>query len=134
MNQNDPHDLRPLLERALAGDVQAWNDFFAAIRHYLHAELRRVSKPDVAHLLDHSALVQSTLRRVGSASKLNSPTVSKSRRLAASWRGSKRSSSIAGAKSCGNSSGGGQPQPAPTSAPFPACAPSRGNVSGWPSC
>jgi RNA polymerase sigma factor (sigma-70 family) len=64
MNHNDPHHLRALLERALAGDVQAWNDFFAELRRYLHAELCRVGQPGDAGRLDHSALVQSTLRRV----------------------------------------------------------------------
>jgi RNA polymerase sigma-70 factor (ECF subfamily) len=60
MQPNDPHHLRPLLERALAGDVQAWNEFFVEIRRFLHAELQRASTPDDAGL-DHSSVVQFAL-------------------------------------------------------------------------
>jgi RNA polymerase sigma-70 factor, ECF subfamily len=64
MTSRDPHHLRPLLERALAGDVRAWNDFFGEIRRYLHSEVGRAAGPDVGGPLDHSLIVQSTLRRV----------------------------------------------------------------------
>jgi RNA polymerase sigma factor (sigma-70 family) len=64
MTSRDRHHLKPLLERALAGDVRAWNDFFLEIRRYLHAEMRKEAGPNDWGPLDHSALVQSTLRRI----------------------------------------------------------------------
>ena len=64
MTSRDPHNLTPLLERALAGDVRAWNDFFAEIRRYVHAEVRRAAGPEALGPLEYSAIVQSTLRRV----------------------------------------------------------------------
>jgi RNA polymerase sigma-70 factor (ECF subfamily) len=64
MTSADKHQLRPLLARALAGDAAAWNDFFREIRRYLHAEVRKVLGPDAPGPLDHSAVVQSTLRRI----------------------------------------------------------------------
>jgi RNA polymerase sigma factor (sigma-70 family) len=64
MTGHDPHSLRPLLRLALAGDVRAWNDFFGEIRRYLHAEVYRVAGPDENGSLEHSVIVQSTLRRV----------------------------------------------------------------------
>jgi RNA polymerase sigma-70 factor (ECF subfamily) len=60
----DKHQLEPLLRRALAGDAGAWNDFFRAIRKYLHAEVRKVVGPDAPADFEHSVVVQSTLRRV----------------------------------------------------------------------
>jgi RNA polymerase sigma factor (sigma-70 family) len=63
MNDGDTHHLGPMLRRALAGDARAWDDFFREIRKYLHAEVRKVAGPDAQGSLDHSALVQSTLRR-----------------------------------------------------------------------
>ncbi|HEY7152414.1 MAG TPA: RNA polymerase sigma factor [Gemmataceae bacterium] len=64
MTSVDTHQLGPLIRRALSGDVGAWNDFFREIRKYLHAEIRRVLGTDVQGPLDHSAIAQSTLRRV----------------------------------------------------------------------
>jgi RNA polymerase sigma factor (sigma-70 family) len=64
MTSRDRHHLKPLLQRALAGDVRAWNDFFREIRRYLHAEVHRAAGPDDRGPLDHSLIVQSTLRRV----------------------------------------------------------------------
>ena len=63
MAQLDTHELQPLLRRALAGEADAWNDFFGAVRKYLHAVVRAELGPDAAGRLEHSALVQSTLRR-----------------------------------------------------------------------
>jgi RNA polymerase sigma factor (sigma-70 family) len=60
----DIHQLGPLLRRALAGEADAWNDFFREIRKYLHAEIRKVLGNNVQGPLDHSAIAQSTLRRV----------------------------------------------------------------------
>jgi RNA polymerase sigma factor (sigma-70 family) len=60
----DKHQLRPLLTRALAGDAAAWDEFFRQIRKYLHAEVRKVLGPAVHGPVDHSVIVQSTLRRV----------------------------------------------------------------------
>jgi RNA polymerase sigma-70 factor (ECF subfamily) len=60
----DKHQLTPLLKRALTGDVCAWNDFFVQIRKYLHAEVHRLLGPEIQEPLDHSVIVQSTLRRV----------------------------------------------------------------------
>jgi RNA polymerase sigma factor (sigma-70 family) len=67
MTSTDPHGLRPLLKKALEGGdeaVCAWNTFFEGIRRLLHAELQKVGGPNEAAVLDHSSLVQSTLRRV----------------------------------------------------------------------
>jgi RNA polymerase sigma factor (sigma-70 family) len=64
MTTVDPHQLRPLLRRALSGDAAAWNDFFREVRKYLHAEVRKVLGPGPHGPLDHSVVVQSTLRRV----------------------------------------------------------------------
>jgi RNA polymerase sigma factor (sigma-70 family) len=64
MTSPDRHQLKPLLLRALAGDVCAWNDFFTQVRRFLHAELQRYGGPNHHAPLDHSALVQSTLRRI----------------------------------------------------------------------
>jgi RNA polymerase sigma-70 factor (ECF subfamily) len=63
MAQLDTHELQPLLRRALAGEADAWNAFFGAVRKYLHAVVRAELGPDAAGRLEHSALVQSTLRR-----------------------------------------------------------------------
>jgi RNA polymerase sigma-70 factor (ECF subfamily) len=60
----DKHQLLQLLKRALAGDAGAWNDFFREIRLLLHAEVRRLLGPKAQGPLDHSALVQSALRRI----------------------------------------------------------------------
>jgi RNA polymerase sigma-70 factor (ECF subfamily) len=64
MTSADKHQLRPLLRRALAGDPDAWNDFFRGLRVYLHAEVRRTLGPDAQGPLDHSNIVQSCLRRI----------------------------------------------------------------------
>jgi RNA polymerase sigma-70 factor (ECF subfamily) len=64
MPGGDKHNLKPLLLRALAGDVCAWNDFFGEIRKYLHAQVRKVLGNTGAGPLDYSALVQSALLRV----------------------------------------------------------------------
>jgi RNA polymerase sigma factor (sigma-70 family) len=64
MKNVDVHQLELLLRRALSGDACAWNEFFREIRRYLHAEVRKVLGPGVQGPLDHSAIVQSTLRRV----------------------------------------------------------------------
>jgi RNA polymerase sigma-70 factor (ECF subfamily) len=63
MAQLDTHELQPLLRRALAGEADAWNAFFGAVRKYLHAVVRAELGPDAAGRLEQSALVQSTLRR-----------------------------------------------------------------------
>jgi RNA polymerase sigma-70 factor (ECF subfamily) len=63
MAQVDTHELQPLLRRALAGEADAWNAFFGAVRKYLHAVVRAELGPDAAGRLEQSALVQSTLRR-----------------------------------------------------------------------
>jgi RNA polymerase sigma-70 factor, ECF subfamily len=63
MAQLDTHELLPLLRRALAGEADAWNAFFGAVRKYLHAVVRAELGPDAPGRLEHSALVQSTLRR-----------------------------------------------------------------------
>jgi RNA polymerase sigma-70 factor (ECF subfamily) len=64
MTDLDRHQLRPLLERVLAGDRQAYNELFARLRPYLHALVRRYLGPAPAGPLDHSNIVQSSLRRV----------------------------------------------------------------------
>jgi RNA polymerase sigma factor (sigma-70 family) len=64
MTSVDKHQLRPLLRRALAGDPEAWGDFFRSLRVYLHAQVRRTLGPDAQGPLDHSNIVQSCLRRV----------------------------------------------------------------------
>jgi RNA polymerase sigma-70 factor (ECF subfamily) len=63
MNNRDTHHLGPTLRRALSGDNHAWNDFFREIRKYLHAEVRKLVGPHAQGPLEHSVLVQSTLRR-----------------------------------------------------------------------
>ena len=62
MTRADTYQLQPLLDRALKGDPAAWNDFFARVRPYLFAVVRRTLGPD-AHL-DESNIVQSSLRRI----------------------------------------------------------------------
>jgi RNA polymerase sigma factor (sigma-70 family) len=64
MSNSDKHNLKHLLRQALAGDVCAWSDFFREIRKYLHAQVRMVLETEYSEPLDHSALVQSALRRV----------------------------------------------------------------------
>ncbi len=63
MDTIDKRQLEPLLRRALAGDACAWNEFFRQIRKHLHAETRKVLGPGVEGLVEHSVVVQSTLRR-----------------------------------------------------------------------
>jgi len=63
MDSVDRQHLESLLGQALRGDACAWNDLFREVRNYLHAEVRKVLGPDVRGPLEHSALVQSTLRR-----------------------------------------------------------------------
>jgi RNA polymerase sigma factor (sigma-70 family) len=60
----DKHQLRVLLQRALSGEGNAWDDFFREIRNYLHAEVQKLLGPHAQGPLDHSVIVQSTLRRV----------------------------------------------------------------------
>jgi RNA polymerase sigma-70 factor (ECF subfamily) len=60
----DTYQLKPLLERARAGDAAAWNDFFARVRPYLFAVVHKVLGPDAQHRLDYSNIVQSSLRRI----------------------------------------------------------------------
>ena len=64
MSDSDKHNLKPILRRALAGDVCAWNDFFREVRNYLHAQIPMVLEAEGSEPLDHSALVQSALRRI----------------------------------------------------------------------
>ncbi len=60
----DQHQLLPLLHQALAGDACAWNDFFGHIRRYVAAEVHKALGSNGDWPLDHSNLIQSTLRRV----------------------------------------------------------------------
>jgi RNA polymerase sigma-70 factor (ECF subfamily) len=64
MTDLDRHQLRPLLERVLAGERQAYNELFAQLRPYLHALVRRYLGQGAQGPLDHSNVVQSSLRRV----------------------------------------------------------------------
>jgi RNA polymerase sigma-70 factor (ECF subfamily) len=64
MSDLDRHALQPLLDRVLAGDPQAFNDLFAQLRPHLHALVRRTLGPQAQGPLDHSNLVQSSLRRI----------------------------------------------------------------------
>jgi RNA polymerase sigma-70 factor (ECF subfamily) len=64
MTTTDKHQLGPLLERAAAGDTQAWDAFFRQLRPYLHALVLRALGPEQRGPLDFSDIVQSCLRRV----------------------------------------------------------------------
>jgi RNA polymerase sigma factor (sigma-70 family) len=66
MTGADKHQLRPLLERALAPDPDpaALNEFFGRLRPYLHGVVRKVLGHSAQGPLDHSNLVQSSLRRI----------------------------------------------------------------------
>jgi len=57
-------DLLALLQRALSGQPSAWDEFFGRLRKFVHAEVRKVLGPDADGPLEHSAVVQSVLRRV----------------------------------------------------------------------
>jgi RNA polymerase sigma-70 factor (ECF subfamily) len=59
----DPYQLRPLLDRVLAGDPAAYNDLLARLRPFLHARVRQLLGANPAGL-DASALVQSALLRI----------------------------------------------------------------------
>src|SRR3954451_4303217 len=63
MTEQDRHQLRPLLERVLQGDRQAYEELFVRLRPYLHALVRRTLGPDPRGL-DYSGIVQSSLRRI----------------------------------------------------------------------
>jgi RNA polymerase sigma-70 factor (ECF subfamily) len=62
----DKHLLRPLLERVLAPDPDpaALDEFFRRLRPYLHGVARKVLGTGAQGPLDHSDLVQSSLRRI----------------------------------------------------------------------
>jgi RNA polymerase sigma-70 factor (ECF subfamily) len=57
-------DMLDPFRRALSGQAEAWNDLFARLRRYVHAEVRKVLGPDAQGPLEHSAVAQSVLRRV----------------------------------------------------------------------
>jgi RNA polymerase sigma-70 factor (ECF subfamily) len=57
----DRHQLRPLLERVVAGDREALNELFTRLRPYLHALVRKTLGPEWK---DTSDVVQSGLRRI----------------------------------------------------------------------
>jgi RNA polymerase sigma factor (sigma-70 family) len=60
MPELDRHQLRPLLDRVVAGDREALNDLFAKLRPYLHAVVRQT----LGEWKDASDIVQSSLRRI----------------------------------------------------------------------
>jgi RNA polymerase sigma-70 factor (ECF subfamily) len=62
--KDDPHNLAPLLEAAIAGDRLAMDALLLKLRPYLHDLLRKRFGPQPASGLDHSALVQESLIRV----------------------------------------------------------------------
>jgi RNA polymerase sigma-70 factor (ECF subfamily) len=64
MTAVDKHNLKPLLQRALAGDEAAWDDFFREIRKYVHAKVGQILGPNAPGPLERSVIVQSTMRRV----------------------------------------------------------------------
>jgi RNA polymerase sigma-70 factor (ECF subfamily) len=66
MTHMDRYQLGPLLERMLAPepDPQAMSEFFTRIRPYLHGVVRKVLGASAQGPLDHSNLVQSSLRRI----------------------------------------------------------------------
>jgi RNA polymerase sigma-70 factor (ECF subfamily) len=56
----DRHQLRPLLDRVVAGDRLALNDLLGKLRPYLHAVVRQT----LGDWKDASDIVQSSLRRI----------------------------------------------------------------------
>jgi RNA polymerase sigma-70 factor (ECF subfamily) len=60
----DKHGLKQLLRRVLAGDADAWNDFFREIRKYLHAEVKKELRSCGDPPVENSLIVQSALRRI----------------------------------------------------------------------
>jgi len=63
MTEQDRHALRPLLERVVQRDRQAYEELFVQLRPYLHALVRRTLGPNQGGI-DYSAIVQSSLRRI----------------------------------------------------------------------
>jgi RNA polymerase sigma factor (sigma-70 family) len=63
MTEQDRHSLRPLLERVVQRDRQAYEELFVKLRPYLHALVRRTLGPNQGGI-DYSAIVQSSLRRI----------------------------------------------------------------------
>ncbi|MFO0846826.1 MAG: RNA polymerase sigma factor, partial [Gemmataceae bacterium] len=61
MTDLDRHQLRPLLDRAAAGDRDALNDLLGRLRPYLHAVVRQTLGGEWK---DASDVVQSSLRRI----------------------------------------------------------------------
>lgn len=61
---SDIHQLGPLLDRVLAGDMQALEVLLVQIRPYLHLLVRQQLEPDRRHRLEDSDLVQETLVRI----------------------------------------------------------------------
>lgn len=61
MTEPDRHELRPLLERIVAGDRAALNELFTRLRPYLHSLVRRTLGQEWK---DASDIVQSSLRRI----------------------------------------------------------------------
>lgn len=61
MSDIDRHQLRPLLDRIVAGDRAALDELFTRLRPYLHVLVRRTLGADWK---DASDIVQSSLRRI----------------------------------------------------------------------
>jgi RNA polymerase sigma-70 factor (ECF subfamily) len=64
MPDSDVHDLKPLLEGAVAGDKQALDALLGKLRPYLHALVRSRLGPESPAGLDQSAIVQESLMRI----------------------------------------------------------------------
>ncbi len=64
MSRPDSHELEPLLQRALAGDLQAREALLARLRPYFHVLVRKHLGIDPGDDMLRSDLVQSSMRRV----------------------------------------------------------------------
>lgn len=61
---DDPHGLRPLLDRSRLGNGDALNALLGKLRPYLHVLVRSRLGPDMEGKIDNSDLVQEALLRV----------------------------------------------------------------------